>query len=165
MEGWHDRDPNKTGSTGTFRADPREGSPRRTGTAPLTQNAHSRDFCASKGSVSRIYRGRSSQGVVGRRESGPRRSDANTTSPDRRCADKTGRARGGTDEGVADATFRPHSRAHLLGYSNVLIAPFLSQAAGDHCEDFFQDSKSGTVRFLDSQQALRLLLTCEGFLG
>ena len=70
--------------------------------------------------------------------------NVNTTGPDRRCADRTGRVRGRTDEGVANATFRPHSQAHLFGYSNVLVAPFLSQAAGDHCEDSFQDSKSGT---------------------
>ena len=143
--GWgKDRDSNKTGSTGTFRADTRGGSPIKTGTSPLTQNAHRRDLCASEGSASRIYRGRSSQGIRGRRESGLQRRDTSTNSPDRHHTDRTGRANGGTDEGVTNATIRLHSRAHLLGYSRVLGTPFLPQAAGNHHEDSLQDSGTRT---------------------
>ena len=78
------------------------------------------------------------------RESGIRHPNANTTGPDRHCTDETGRANGGTDEGVTNATFKPHSRAHLLSYSRVLGAPFLPQAVGDHHKDSLQDSETRT---------------------
>ena len=136
--------PNKTGSTGALRADARRGSPTKTGTAALTQDTPSRDLHASEGSIGRIHRGRSSQGVRGGSKSIPRHFDANPTGPDRRGADRTRRANGGTDEGVANATSRPHSRAHHFSYPSVLGAPLISQAAGDHHEDPLQDSRTGT---------------------
>ena len=97
-----------------------------------------------EGGASQHYGGRSSQGTRGGRESGLRHPDANTTGLDRHRTDRTGRANGGTDEGVTNATFRPHSRTHLLSYSRVLGAPFLPQAAGDHHKDPLQDSETRT---------------------
>ena len=41
------------------------------------------------------------------------------------------------DEGVTNATIRPHSRAHLLSYSSLLGTPFFPQAVGDNHKDPF----------------------------
>ena len=99
---------------------------------------------AGERSASQHDRRRSSLGVGGGRESGVQHHDANATGPDRHNTDRTGRANGGTDEGVTNATFRPHSRAHLFSYSNFLGAPFLPQAARDNHEDSFQDLRTRT---------------------
>ena len=84
-QGWYNRDPNKIGSTWTFRAEPRGGNPSKTGTAAPTQDTPSRDLRASEGSIGRIHRGRSSQGVRGGSKSIPRHSDTNPTGPDCRA--------------------------------------------------------------------------------
>ena len=143
-EGGHYRDSHETESTGSFRADTGGGSPNKTGTCPLTQDAHSGDRWASEGGASQHYGGRSSQGTGGGRESGLRHPDANTTGPDRHRIDRIKRANGRMDEGVTNATFRPHSRTHLFSYSRVLGAPFVPQTAGDHHKDPLQDSGART---------------------
>ena len=148
-EGWDNRDPHKTGSTGTFRAETRGGRPSKTGTPALTQDAPSKRICANKRSIGRLRHRRSDQGAGRRRENGPRHPDANTTGPDRRGTDRTGRANGGADAGVADTTFRPHSRAHLLVDSCFLSALLLLQTIGDRREDPLQDSRTG-ANFLTS---------------
>ena len=56
----------------------------------------------------------------------------------------TRRGDGGTDEGVANATFRPHSRAHLFRYTRTLGAPLLSEAVGDRRKDALQGSRTQT---------------------
>ena len=142
-KGWYNQDPNETGSTRAFRAEPRGGNPSKIGTAALTQDSPSRDLRASEGSIGRIHRGRSSQGVGGGSKSIPRHTDTNPTGPDRRGANRTGRANGGTNEGVANTTSRPHSQAHLFSYPSVLGTPFLFQTARDHCEDPLQGSRTG----------------------
>ena len=142
-EGRDNRDPHETGSTGTFRAETRGGRPNKTGTPALTQDAPSKRIRANKRGIGRLCHRRSDQGPGRRRENGPRHPDANTTGPDRRGTDKTGRANGGADAGVADTTFRPHSRAHLLVDSRFLGAPLLPQATGDRHEDPIQDSRTG----------------------
>ena len=134
-EGRDNRDPHKTGSTGISRAETKGGHPSKTGAPALTQDAPSRTFHANKGSIGRIRRGRSNQGARRRRRSVPECPNANATGPDRRGADRTGRTNGGADAGVANTTFRPHSRAHFLSYSRALGAPLLPRATGDHRED------------------------------
>ena len=99
---------------------------------------------ASERSGGRIHRRQGSQGDRRRRGSVPRHSDNNPTGPDRRRTDRTGRVDGGTDEGVANATFRPHSRAHLFRYIRTLGVPLLSEAVGDRRKDTLQGSRTGT---------------------
>ena len=48
------------------------------------------------------------------------------------------------DEGVANATFRPHSRAHLFRYTKTLDAPLFLEAVGDRRKDALQRSRTGT---------------------
>ena len=109
----------------------------------LTQEAPSKRIRANKRSIGRIRHRRSDQGVGRRRESVPRRPDANTTGPDRRGTDRTGRTNGGANAGVANTTFRPHFQAHLLVYSCFLGALLLPPATGDYREDSLQNSKTG----------------------
>ena len=143
-EGWDDRDPHETGSTGTLRAEPRGGSSCKTETTALIQDTPSRHPRASERSSGRIHRRRGSQGDRRRRGSIPRHSDTNPTSPDRRHTDRTGRADGGMDEGVANTTFKPHSKAHLFRYTRTLGAPLFSEAVGDRHKDTLQGSRTGT---------------------
>ena len=143
-ERWDDRDPLETGSTGILRTEPRGGSSCKTGNTTFTQDATRRHPRASKRSGGRTHRRRGSQGDRRRRGSVPRHSDTNPTGPDRRRADRTGRADGGTDEEVANATFRPHSRAHLFRYTRTLDALLLPEVVGDRCKDALQGSRTGT---------------------
>ena len=61
LKGRHDKNANKLGSTGSFRADTGGRSTSQTGTSPLAQNAYSRNFSSTQGGVSQHRDGRSSE--------------------------------------------------------------------------------------------------------